>query len=486
MGGDCKTCCVRPPGAALSLSARRCASVALVLLGVVAWLVADGDAWSNRRHSLRPTPPGPAPLLWEDRFGQPGRDEFPLAHGIAATNKALFVVGAAQSASGDHDFLVRAYSAADGRLLWAEDVFDRAGGRDEAIGVTSAGEWVYAVGGANIPANLLGIPLVRAYDSATGHLLWHHEFTHGRGFFGRAVVHKDTVVAVGGNTTWLVQAYHTETGAVQWEERFGVGTNNRATSVAAHAGRVFVSGRAWPPGAARTNWFVRAYDASSGHVLWDDHAPDSLGSSAFSIAVEGSRVIAVGNLITRTTTRPFVNVDWRIRAYDAKTGALLWQDVVDKGGMFAPEIPLEVTILDGRAFVVGGGGVGCQSIVIAPDNCDFIVRAYELESGQLLWEDQLDRGPFDLAVAVTARDGKVFALGLGGNQCDNSGQTNCDIVLRVYEAQSGTLLWEDQVDSMGTDDTAQGVAASGGEGLCHRLCHRSRDRLHCRYARAGL
>jgi glucose dehydrogenase len=394
-------------------------------------------------------------LLWEDRFGEPGKNEFPGSDAIAASDGVVFVAGSAEN-----DFLVRAYSAVDGKLLWA-DVFDRAGGIDDAIGITPAGGKVFALGGADLPPTFLGIPLIRAYESKTGRLLWQQELADSQGVFDSAVVHEETVIAVGGNLAWLVQAYDAETGTVQWGDRFGVGTSNRAIGVAEHNGRVFVGGRARPPGAA-LNWFVRAYDASSGNVLWEDHAPAGIGGQVGSVAVEGNQVIAVGTVVARTTTPPFINTDWRIRAYDVKTGALLWEDVVDKGGFFFPEGALDVAVLGGRAFVAGGGGAGCSVDVTAPNNCDFIVRAYELKSGQLLWEDQLDRAPFDLATSVAAKDGRVFSLGLGGNDCDNSGLTNCDILIRAYKPKSGKVLWEDQVDSMGTDDTGQGIAADGG------------------------
>lgn len=168
-GGDRRTLCTYHPAYALSLSARRRALIVMVLLGVVAWLLSDGAAWSAPRDQQRPIPPRPAKLLWEDRFGQPGKNEFPAANGIAASDGVVFVVGTAQSASGDANFLVRAYSADNGRLLW-EDVFDRAGGNDEANGITLAGGRVFALGGANL-ANFRGIPLIRAYDSMTGRLL---------------------------------------------------------------------------------------------------------------------------------------------------------------------------------------------------------------------------------------------------------------------------------------------------------------------------
>ncbi len=429
--------------------------IAVVFLAAVPWFLSHGAAWSDGGET--PADPGPATLLWEDRFGEPGKDEFASGDAIATGDGAVFVAGAA----GD-DFLVRAYSVEDGRLLWA-DVFDKAGGRDDALGVTQAGGKVFAVGGADIPATFLGIPLIRAYERETGRLLWQHEVADVQGVFDSAVVHGRTVIAVGGNSAWLVQAYDAETGSVQWADRFGVGTSNRAIGVAEHGKRIFVVGRARPPGGTQ-NWFVRAYDATSGGVLWEDHSPAGISGQAQSVGVQGNRVIVAGNVITRTTTPPFLNTDWRIRTYDAATGALLWEDVVDKGGPGFPEGPYAVTVLGSRAFVAGSGGAGCNFFLTFSPDCDFIVRAYELRSGRLLWEDQLNLGDFDQAISVTANDGRVFVVGQGGNNCDVQ-VGNCDMLIRVYKANSGQVMWEDQVDSIGTEDAAVSVAVAGGKVL---------------------
>jgi hypothetical protein len=107
------------------------------------------------------------------------------------------------------------------------------------------------------------------------------------------------------------------------------------------------------------------------------------------------------------------------------------------------------------------GQAAVSSRTFSPD-CDFILRAYELESGRLLWEDQLDRGDFDQAIPVTAKKGRVFVVGQGGKDCDVL-VNNCDALIRVYKANSGQLLWEDQVDSIGTEDAALAVAVAGGK-----------------------
>jgi hypothetical protein len=425
----------------------------LVLLSLVGWpnaatsdldLTEHGGSADTASGHSDPRRAGGS-LLWEDRFGAPETDEFPGQGAIAAGDRAVFVSGGAGG-----DVLVRAHRAKDGELLWA-DTFDRSGGFDDALGITLARGRVFVLGGADLPANSRGTPLIRAYESETGRLLWHQELFAGDGVFDSAVVRGRRVVAIGGNSAWLVQAYDTDTGAPLWGDRFGNGVSNRAIGVAEHAGRVFVGGRARPPGAT-LNWLVRAYDAASGQVLWEDYAGGGISGQATSLAVGGNRVIAVGQCCAS---------DWLVRTYDARTGEIQWEDVVDKGGSAYPELALDVAILGGRAFVAGGGGAGCKLEVAAQENCDFIVRAYDLRSGRLLWEDQHDLSLFDVSTSVAAEDGSVFAVGLGGNDCDNSGLTNCDLLIRAYQPRSGRVLWEDQVDS-GENDFGQGVAAAGG------------------------
>lgn len=50
----------------------------------------------------------------------------------------------------------------------------------------------------------------------------------------------------------------------------------------------------------------------------------------------------------------------------------------------------------------------------AGDNQDFIVRAYTAKKGELLWQNQYDFGGYDIALAIAAQGGQVFAAGFVG------------------------------------------------------------------------
>jgi hypothetical protein len=64
------------------------------------------------------------------------------------------------------DFLVRAYDALNGTLLW-EDRFALAAGNDLALGITTGSGRVFASGDATNAAGIL-VPVIRAYDGKTG------------------------------------------------------------------------------------------------------------------------------------------------------------------------------------------------------------------------------------------------------------------------------------------------------------------------------
>jgi glucose dehydrogenase len=412
-------------------------------------------------------------LLWEDRFDNAGGADFAVWDAIAAADGGVFVLGAVQSAAGDFDFLVRGYDARTGELIW-DDQIDAAGGDDLPIGLTAHGRRVFVLGALARETGSRA-PVIRTYDAKTGKLLWQDEVNALGNTFGRAAAAGRRVFAVGGAVTgtadgdWLVRAYDAKRGLLLWEDRFGAGRFDRALGVATARARVFVAGRVriapTTPGVLSLP-AVRAYDARTGQVLWQDFGIvpgfDTISAQLNSIAVSGRTVIATGSLFAITGIPPRSHTDWLIRAYDAESGAPLWQDIVDKGGAEHPEVAFDLAVLGKRAFVAGSGGSGCNPLVASPDNCDFIVRAYDVRNGRLLWEEQLDLAPADLPLSIAAEDGLVFAVGWGGNNCNAAETANCDMLVRAYEAETGQLVWDDQADVTGVDDSGDAVAVHDG------------------------
>ena len=458
--------CARRPGVALGIPARWRASVALAF-AAAARLWTGEVAWSDG-----------GDLLWEDQFDF-GDIDFATRDGVVVEGSRGFVAATtgASGGSGDFDWLVRAYDTQDGTLLW-EDLFDLASGPDSPLGITTGGGLVFVSGDATNAAGIV-VPVIRAHDSRTGTLLW-QDVGANQGLFDSAAVHGLWVVAIGAigedpspapgasfffRSDWLVRAYDARTGDLLWEDRFGapdpVGMiqQDRPVSVAAAGNRVYVGGRSRITAGQGPRWIVRAHDAKSGALLWQDVALGPFQSQANSIAIDGDRLVAAGFLISQLSP---LNLDWLVRASDTKTGELLWQDVVNKG-VSSSEMALDLAVSEGRVFAAGTAGATCRFDVVHPDNCDALIRAYELESGQLLWEDRFDDAPLDEYRSVAAKDDLVFATGLGANDCDLSGlPTNCDLLVRAYAAETGQLVWEDQVDASGTDEEGSAIAVHGG------------------------
>jgi len=75
----------------------------------------------------------------------------------------------------------------------------------------------------------------------------------------------------------------------------------------------------------------------------------------------------------------------------------------------------------------------------------FLAEGASGAGGDLQWEDQVDKAGFDDAVRTMASGGgRVFAAGVGTNAAGNQ-----DFLVRAYEAKTGVLLWEDQVEKAG-------------------------------------
>jgi hypothetical protein len=52
----------------------------------------------------------------------------------------------------------------------------------------------------------------------------------------------------------------------------------------------------------------------------------------------------------------------------------------------------------------------------------------------------------------------VFIAGFGTNAAGN-----VDVLVQAYQAKTGTLVWEGQVDQPGLDDAVLALAAGGGQ-----------------------
>ena len=251
-------------------------------------------------------------------------------------------------------------------------------------------------------------------------------------------------------------------GALLWQDQFDGAAEfslekslDRANAVAVQGERVFTAGFVDNMHSSR-DFTVRAYDAGTGELLWQDQFDGTAGGfdEAKAIAVQGEQVFAVG-----TVTNLGSFADFTVRAYAAGTGELLWQDQLDgTAGGFD----------EARAIVVQGEQVFTAGTVTNFDSgSDFTVRAYNAGTGKLLWQNQfdgtvefsLDRVNFDRANALTVQGERVFAVGVVR---DDGFAYEGSFTLRTYAAETGELLWQDQfAGTAGGFNEASAVAAQG-------------------------
>jgi outer membrane protein assembly factor BamB len=348
-------------------------------------------------------------VLWQDLFD---------AGGLGGTATAIAAAGGRVYAAGQagRDFLVRAYDGGTGSVLW-QDQHDAAGLSDSATAVVVDGGRVYVAGGVTFeephpyyPGRSLAV--VRAYDAATGELLWQDLFDQS---LKTQTTVATTVAAdagrlyVGGDRDgeFFIRALDGETGSFVWQDISGAG---RATGITAQAGLVYAVSEAF---------VVRAYEAGTGAVVWGDTLDAATGKA---VSVGGEHLFVAGVIPSEDGTG--LGYDFLVRAYDAATGLLAWQDRLHGVGN-RTNIALA---LDSPADSFGGIRVYVAGFVTsAANNTDYVVQAYDGQSGRLVWSDTFDRaGGLDEAVTIAADSKRVYAAGFV------SGNVNGDFFVRAY------------------------------------------------------
>ena len=354
-------------------------------------------------------------LVWTDRpAGEPGQD---FANDVDASEQGVVVCGTVSEA-GAGKFGVRFYGLTDGHLIWEDQSQFGSADACDVLGTT-----VYVAG--NIRNSTTGPDFtVRAYDSATGVLLWEDQFDGGAevGDFAHAFsIASGRLYAVGriqqtaGNDDIVIRSYDAHTGAVIWHQVFAgpAGESDEAFDVAVGRDRVFVAGRASfiPDSTGLLTWAVQAYSADTGKLLWADYHQKQ---EVDDIVVQDERVIAVG---TRQGG-PAV-----IRAYDARSGNILWRDSF--GGTFSEAMAVDT---NGQLAYLGG-----HVRRTTGELAIWTVRAVDLTTGARVWQDRFRTSKSggrvnDLVVA----SGRVYAVGLTEDAVTRSVK---DFFVRVYDAQ---------------------------------------------------
>jgi outer membrane protein assembly factor BamB len=324
---------------------------------------------------------------------------------IASARGRIFAAGYAAGATpGSTDIVVRTYDAVTGALLWG-DVWDS--GRDDmAQGIAANAKAVVVVGdGADVAGQSLQF-IVRAYNPATGSVLWEDHVSRS-GLDAEAwtvAMTQDRVVVAGGiNGTpgdLLIRVYNVKSGALLWET---TRPSTGVVAVKANADGVFLAG------ASSRQYYIGAYDIKNGTLLWEDQG-GAASAQFLDLAVTGDQVVATGMQQSALI----------LNAYDAATGARRWEaltsppvGVNDRGVAVAS---------NGRAVYVCGGSSNAQNF----EDSEFLVQAYDAATGTLLWDDRSHGSSYSRAVDLALGKNRLFVAGYATS-------TTMDFVMRAYD-----------------------------------------------------
>ena len=260
----------------------------------------------------------------------------------------------------------------------------------------------------------------------------------------------------GSGPDWMVTAHEVKSGLTLWEDIVPNGGEERVAALAAKGSRVFAGGEVEnrvDPQSGR-DWHLRAVSAKSRALLWEDTVDSALLTDRVTaIAVNGKRVVAVG--VSNGAVAEGSGGDWMIRALDGKKGTLLWSDVHD--GALAGDTPRDVGSTARTTVVVGRS----TDAVDVGSEGDWLIRAYDTKTGALLWDDVADfAGGADQARRVAVGKKQVIVVGEATNAV--AADSGDDAVVRGYDTKTGALLWENIVDGgNGSTDRAEHVLFAG-------------------------
>ena len=126
---------------------------------------------------------------------------------------------------------------------------------------------------------------------------------------------------------------------------------------------------------------------------------------------------------------------------------LLWDVVEDFSG--GTDLTRAITLSKNAAIFIGNASNPADEVN------DFVIQSLRRRDGSVRWTDRVPSDPGVLTgLQIASSQGRVFASGYA----PGATQGSTDIVVRGYEALTGTLLWNSVWDT-GRDDFPQAIAA---------------------------
>ena len=148
---------------------------------------------------------------------------------------------------------------------------------------------------------------VRAYDVATGSVLWSSQINSGPfSFLSLADASIDKVFVIGtggpqcqfgpGHCKWLVRAHDASSGKVLWERWFDTSAPiNQGTGLVAQLDRVYVAGQVGQYCTGRVRYSLKVLNSSNGDVVAQDYYDNGGDDFGFWLAASPISVVAAGS-----------------------------------------------------------------------------------------------------------------------------------------------------------------------------------------------
>ncbi len=241
----------------------------------------------------------------------------------------------------------------------------------------------------------------------------------------------------GGNDAFLSK--YDDSGAHQWTEQFGTGSNDAATSVSSDGADIFVAGITegilGDASAGGADAFLTKYDAG-GETLWTTQFGTTNRDLATSVSADG-----LGNVYVSGLTEGVLGLanaggeDAFLSKYDS-SGSLQW---TRQFGTSADDVSRGVAADQlGNVFVVG---------VTANPNSDAWVQKYD-SIGNLQWSREVPwSGSSEGRGVSTDGFGNVF---ITGSLYDAVNPSLSDGFVSAYDSD-GMLLWTERIDISAED-----------------------------------
>ena len=355
---------------------------------------ARGDGTDAAVHAYRRTDGAPA---WSRRFASENTDS---VYQMVATPRTVYVVGTASSINiGGYrsSSFVLALATKTGASRWESRSVVETPLNESFLGASLAGGRLFAVGSANRRI------LVRAYKASSGRLLWEdlqpessesERATRVVATADRVYVVGDRDTVLGRSAPYVARAYDAATGEMLWENQFGQQVNN-ARGLALVDGILVVAGHYWDIGPGVRRMEIRGLDPESGEVLWSARPARSFSGSLTNALLELSEGSVVGGSVSRARTLPV------LRFYDP-AGGVSW--TADSGDLNYGVVNA-LTLFDGTVVVAGAAEAQDQ-----PGSRNFWLRGHDPVAGGSLWEDLAPIGTADSAALVLGANASQFAV----------------------------------------------------------------------------